>query len=63
MSVINPKTKRSVKVNTKSFKNLLKDFNYENNLLVPKNKSEYGFSNVLNHWVKISVFTFIFVIL
>lgn len=54
MSVINPKTKRSVKVNTKSFKNLLKDFNYENNLLVPKNKSEYGFSNVLNHWVKMS---------
>ena len=54
MSVINPKTKRSVKVNTKSFKNLLKDFNYEGNLLVPKNKSEYGFSNVLNHWVKMS---------
>lgn len=54
MSVINPKTKRSVKVNTKSFKNLLKDFDYENNILVPKNKSEYGFSNVLNHWVKMS---------
>lgn len=54
MSVINPKTKRSVKLDTKSFKNLLKEFNYENNLLVPKNKSEYGFSNVLNHWVKMS---------
>lgn len=54
MSVINPKTKRSVKVDTKAFKNLLKEFNYEGNLLVPKNKSTYGFSNVLNHWVLMS---------
>jgi hypothetical protein len=54
MSVINPKSKRSVKVNSKAFKNLLKDFNYEGNLLVPKNKSTYGFSKKLNHWVQMS---------
>jgi hypothetical protein len=54
MSVVNPNTKRSVKVNSKAFKNLLKDFNYEGNILVPKNKSTYGFSNKLNHWVQMS---------
>ncbi len=54
MSVINPKTKRTVKVNSKAFKALLNEFNYENDRLVPKNKELYGFSNVLNHWVLMS---------
>jgi hypothetical protein len=51
MSIINPKTNRKVKVGSKAFKNLLNDFDYEENLLVPKNKSTYGFSNKLNSWV------------
>jgi hypothetical protein len=54
MSVINPKTKRSVKVNSKVFKTLLEDFKYDGNLLVPKNTSRYGFSTKLNHWIQMS---------
>jgi len=51
MSVINPKTNRKVSTTTKIFKSLLKDFTLVNNILVPKNKSNYGFSNVKNHWI------------
>lgn len=51
MSVINPKTNRKVSTNTRAFKNLLKEFTLENNILVPKNKTNYGFSTVKNHWI------------
>lgn len=51
MSVINPKTNRKVSTNTRVFKNLLKEFTLENNILVPKNKTNYGFSKVKNHWI------------
>lgn len=51
MSVINPKTNRKVSTTTKTFKNLLKEFTLENNILVPKNKSNYGFSKIKNHWI------------
>lgn len=54
MSVINPNTNRKVKVNTKSFKNLLKDFDFQNNILTPKDKTNYGFSEKLNHWILMS---------
>lgn len=51
MSIINPKTNRKVSPNTRAFKNLLKEFTLENNILVPKNKSNYGFSKIKNQWI------------
>jgi ribosomal protein L21E len=53
MSVINPKTNRKVSPNTQGFKNLLKDFDYneKRKLLIPKNKTNYVFSITKNQYI------------
>lgn len=56
MSVINPNTNRSVKVDSKSFKNLLKEFNYDKQtkILIPKNKTKYAYSDNKQHYILLS---------
>lgn len=53
MSVINPKTNRVVKLNSKSFKTLLNEFDYNERrkLLIPKDRSKYVFSNSKNQYI------------
>lgn len=53
MSVVNPKTNRKVSPDTKAFKNLLKDFDYneKRKLLIPKKKDDYVFSITKNQYI------------
>ena len=47
MNFINPKTGRTINEKSRGFKNILTEFNINNNLLEPKNKSNYIFSKDL----------------
>lgn len=53
MSVINPKTNRSVKTNTKTYQKLLKEFDYDETkrILIPKDKNKYQYSRNKNQYV------------
>jgi hypothetical protein len=52
MNFINPKTGRIINENSRGFKNILTEFNINNNILEPKNKSNYIFSKVNKQWYK-----------
>jgi hypothetical protein len=54
MSVINPKSGRSIKIGTKAYKKLLTTFDNVGNVLVPKNKTNYAYSSVKKYWIPIS---------
>jgi hypothetical protein len=53
MSVVNPKTNRQISTTSRSFQNLLKDFDYnkKRNLLIPKNTTNYIFSTTQNQYI------------
>lgn len=53
MSVINPKTNRSVKTDSKTYKKLLKEFDYDETkrILIPKDKNKYQYSKNKNQYV------------
>jgi len=52
MSITNPKTNRKVNTTSRAFKNLLKDFEYNEarNLLTPKDKTNYSYSKNKNQY-------------
>jgi len=52
MKIYNPNTNRYIDSNSRTFKNLLKEFNFENNILVPKDKSKYGYSTSKIQYIK-----------
>lgn len=48
----NPKTSRIIKIDSKSFKDLIKQgYAYTNNALVPPNTENFAFSRIRNHWI------------
>ncbi len=55
--IYNPKTKKYIDSESRQFNNTIRklsnEFNLVNNILVPKNKTNYGLSEKKDHWVKL----------